>query len=152
MLSCPNVLSAPSDAYSMLSWDKKKVWLAGWCVHIPTSFCMFFLDEGASWSLLGATMLIGLSFGGSSYLYKAIQAVRADAIASADSVISADVCMHCMYAVIQDAIDYDELRTTRRREGQYITFWALIPKLVAIPAASIPLVILEQVPLYASSI
>lgn len=41
-----------------------------------------------------------------------------------------------------DVIDYDELRTGRRREAQYTSFWALIPKLVAIPGSSIPLAIL----------
>lgn len=96
-------------------WDKKYVWLFGWGISVPSSLMLFFLEEGAEASLLILVFITGASFGGSSYLYQTIQA---------------------------DAIDYDELRTTRRREGQYITFWALIPKLVAIPAASIPLVVL----------
>lgn len=112
-----SAISIPAWCYAAQRWDKKNVWLAGWCAQLPASMAMFFLEEGSTYSLLGLTALLGLSFGGSSYLYKAIQA---------------------------DAIDYDELRTTRRREGQYITFWALVPKLVAIPAASIPLIVLEQ--------
>lgn len=112
-----SALSIPMWCWLAQHYDKKHVWLAGWFVHLPASFCMFFLPPGATVSLIGLTACTGLSFGGSSYLYKAIQA---------------------------DAIDYDELRTTRRREGQYITFWALIPKLVAIPSASIPLIVLEQ--------
>ncbi len=42
-----------------------------------------------------------------------------------------------------DVIDYDELRTGRRREAQFTSFWGLIPKLVAIPGSSIPLAILS---------
>ncbi len=48
-------------------------------------------------------------------------------------------------AMAADVIDYDELRTGRRREAQYTAFWALIPKLVAIPGSSIPLAILAAV-------
>ena len=111
-----SAISIPMWCWLAQHYDKRSVWLFGWLIHLPSSFAMFFLTEGASYSLITLTAVTGFSFGGSSYLYKAIQA---------------------------DAIDYDELKTTRRREGQYITFWALIPKLVAIPSASIPLVILE---------
>ena len=113
-----SAISIPLWCYLAQHYDKKKIWLIGWAIQLPASLFMFFLQEGASYTLITLVAIIGLCFGGSSYLYKAIQA---------------------------DAIDYDELRTTRRREGQYITFWALIPKLVSIPSASIPLVVLEQV-------
>lgn len=46
-------------------------------------------------------------------------------------------------AMAADVIDYDELRTGRRREAQFTSFWAMIPKLVAIPGSSIPLAILS---------
>jgi GPH family glycoside/pentoside/hexuronide:cation symporter len=48
-------------------------------------------------------------------------------------------------AMAADVIDYDELRTGKRREAQYTSFWTLIPKFVAIPGASIPLAILSAV-------
>ena len=48
-------------------------------------------------------------------------------------------------AMAADVIDYDELRTGRRREAQYMAFWALIPKFVAIPGSSVPLAILAAV-------
>jgi GPH family glycoside/pentoside/hexuronide:cation symporter len=45
-------------------------------------------------------------------------------------------------AMQADVIDYDELHTGKRREAQYGSFWAIIPKFVAIPSAAIPLGIL----------
>lgn len=48
-------------------------------------------------------------------------------------------------AMAADVIDYDELRTGKRREAQYTSFWAMIPKFVAIPGSSIPLAVLSAV-------
>jgi len=48
-------------------------------------------------------------------------------------------------AMAADVIDYDQLRTGKRREAQYMAFWALIPKFVAIPGASVPLAVLAAV-------
>jgi GPH family glycoside/pentoside/hexuronide:cation symporter len=45
-------------------------------------------------------------------------------------------------AMTADIIDYDELRTGKRREAQYGAFLGMIPKFVAIPGSSIPLAIL----------
>ena len=42
-------------------------------------------------------------------------------------------------------IDYDELHTGKRREAQYIVFWAMLPKFVAIPSAAIPIAILGSI-------
>jgi GPH family glycoside/pentoside/hexuronide:cation symporter len=44
-----------------------------------------------------------------------------------------------------DVIDYDELRTGKRREAQYTSFWAIIPKFIAIPGSAIPLAVLAAV-------
>jgi hypothetical protein len=41
-----------------------------------------------------------------------------------------------------DVIDYDELRTGKRREAQHGAFWAIVTKLVVIPSAAIPIAIL----------
>lgn len=45
-------------------------------------------------------------------------------------------------AMVADVTDYDELRTGKRREAQYMAFMTFVPKFVAIPGASIPLAIL----------
>jgi GPH family glycoside/pentoside/hexuronide:cation symporter len=44
-----------------------------------------------------------------------------------------------------DVIDYDELRTGKRREAQYASFGGLIPKFVSIPGSAIPLAVLAVV-------
>ena len=41
-------------------------------------------------------------------------------------------------AMSADVIDYDQLRTGKRREGQLQAFWSIVPKLVAIPSAAVP--------------
>jgi GPH family glycoside/pentoside/hexuronide:cation symporter len=48
-------------------------------------------------------------------------------------------------AMAADTIDYDELLTGKRREAQFGSFWAIVPKFVAIPGSSIPLAILGWV-------
>ena len=45
-------------------------------------------------------------------------------------------------ALLADVIDYDELCTGKRREAQYASIWTAVRKFVAIPAASVPLVLL----------
>jgi GPH family glycoside/pentoside/hexuronide:cation symporter len=48
-------------------------------------------------------------------------------------------------AMVADVIDYDELCTGKRREGQFSSFWAIIPKFVKIPGSAVPLAILAAV-------
>jgi GPH family glycoside/pentoside/hexuronide:cation symporter len=48
-------------------------------------------------------------------------------------------------AMAADVIDYDELHTGKRREGQFSSFWVVIPKFVKIPGSAIPLAILAAV-------
>jgi GPH family glycoside/pentoside/hexuronide:cation symporter len=48
-------------------------------------------------------------------------------------------------AMAADVIDYDQLRTGKRREAQYMAFWELIRKFVAIPGSSVPLAVLAAV-------
>lgn len=45
-------------------------------------------------------------------------------------------------AMLADVVDYDELRTGKRREAQYSVFLSLLPKFISIIAASMPLAIL----------
>ncbi len=44
-----------------------------------------------------------------------------------------------------DVIDYDEFLTGKRREAQFGAFWAIIPKFVSIPGASVPIALLAWV-------
>jgi len=45
-------------------------------------------------------------------------------------------------SMLADIIDYDELRTGKRREAQFGVFLSLLPKFISIIAATLPLVIL----------
>ena len=45
-------------------------------------------------------------------------------------------------AMQADIIDYDELQSGLRREGQYGALWQIVPKFVAVPGASIPIAIM----------
>ncbi|GBD25869.1 putative symporter YjmB [bacterium HR30] len=97
---------------------KKGAWLASFFMGITGGAGLFFLGPG---DLVSATFLIawaGSSFGAGLFLGPAMQA---------------------------DVIDYDELHTGRRREAQYSAFWGMLPKLVAIPSAAIPIAILGSI-------
>ena len=76
---------------------------------------MFFLDRGDTIPTLFLIAWSGSSFGAGLFLGPSIQA---------------------------DVIDYDELHTGKRREAQYTSFWAMLPKFVAIPSAAIPIAVL----------
>jgi GPH family glycoside/pentoside/hexuronide:cation symporter len=45
-------------------------------------------------------------------------------------------------AMKADVIDHDELHTGQRREAQYTSLWAILPKFVQIPAAAVPIALL----------
>jgi len=45
-------------------------------------------------------------------------------------------------AMKADVIDHDELHTGHRREAQYTSLWAILPKFVQIPAAALPIALL----------
>jgi GPH family glycoside/pentoside/hexuronide:cation symporter len=48
-------------------------------------------------------------------------------------------------AMQADVIDYDELYTGQRREAQFTAFWAMVPKLVGIPGAALPIALLAMI-------
>jgi GPH family glycoside/pentoside/hexuronide:cation symporter len=95
--------------------EKKPAWLAAIGVGALSLGGTFWIGEGDV--ALGLTLFTaaGFSFGGQILLTPSIQA---------------------------DVIDYDELHTGHRREAQYGALWALLPKLVAIPGAAVPLAVL----------
>jgi hypothetical protein len=98
-------------------WGKKRAWLLGWVLAIPAHATCFFLGRGDQWVYLCLLAWMG-ACGGASFLSWAIKA---------------------------DVIDYDEFHTGKRREGQYLAFWEVVPKLIAIPGASVPFAILGAV-------
>ncbi|MDG1400502.1 MAG: MFS transporter, partial [Candidatus Binatia bacterium] len=80
--------------------------------------CLFFLGDGNSMVVLGIFLLIGFA-------------------SSTGLVI--------LPSMVADVIDYDEFLTGKRREAQFGSFWAIVPKFVAIPGASLPLALLAWV-------
>jgi GPH family glycoside/pentoside/hexuronide:cation symporter len=54
-------------------------------------------------------------------------------------------------AMLADAVDYDELRTGKRREAQYTALWHIVPKFIAIPGAALPLALLGSLGYVAGS-
>jgi len=83
---------------------KKAAWLASMAVNTGTFIGVFFLGPGdaAIYGIL--VFLSGIGFGATLAIPSAIQA---------------------------DVIDYDELLTGERREGQYIGIWSIAKKLAA---------------------
>ncbi len=96
-------------------FGKRPTWLASSFVGISGGAAMFFLGAGDTILCLAMILWSGSGFGAGLFLGPAMQA---------------------------DVIDYDELHTGKRREAQYSSFWAMLPKFVAIPSAAIPIAIL----------
>lgn len=94
---------------------KKKAWIAAMAVNTGAFAGVFWLRPGDT-GLYGFLVLVsGVGFGATLALPSAIQA---------------------------DVIDYDELLTGRRREGQYIGLWSISKKLAAALGVGIALAIL----------
>ena len=95
---------------------KRLVWLWSFWIGMAASVGMFMLGPGDTpWFL--ALILVTGTGNGAALLHPSMQA---------------------------DIIDYDELHTGRRREAQFASFWAIVPKFIAIPSAAVPLVVLAQ--------
>lgn len=83
---------------------KKPAWIWAMLINTGAFFGVFFLEAGQQW-LFGVLVVIsGAGFGAGLALPSSIQA---------------------------DVIDYDEMMTGRRREGQYIGLWSIVKKLSA---------------------
>jgi GPH family glycoside/pentoside/hexuronide:cation symporter len=85
-------------------FGKKETWIASMAVNTGAFIGVFFLGPGDSLIYGFLVVVSGIGFGATLALPSAIQA---------------------------DVIDYDELRTGRRREGQYIGLWSVAKKLAA---------------------
>jgi GPH family glycoside/pentoside/hexuronide:cation symporter len=94
---------------------KKKAWLASMAVNTGAFIGVFFLGPGDA-AVYGILVFIsGIGFGATLAIPSAIQA---------------------------DVIDYDELLTGERREGQYIGLWSIAKKLAAAVGIGVGLPIL----------
>jgi GPH family glycoside/pentoside/hexuronide:cation symporter len=98
----------------MPRFGKRGAWLIGWGIALPAWALGLLLRKGDVYPYM-VLLFIGGFAGGSSFLNFSIKA---------------------------DVIDYDELCTGKRREAVYLAFWEMVPKLIAIPGASLPFVIL----------
>jgi len=98
------ILFLPGWIYISRRTGKKAAWLVSMGVNSGAFLGVFFLGPGDAWIYGILVFLSGIGFGATLALPSAIQA---------------------------DVIDYDELLTGERREGQYIGWWSISKKLAA---------------------
>lgn len=140
----------PYFVYYVIRPEQPASWLAGFLViHLGAGFVSLPLWMAVSRRLgklptMATASVIGIS--GSLLFYLVGQGATgfASAIYAVTGVASG-AFLFLVPSMGADTIDYDELRTGRRREAQFAAFWAIIPKLVSIPGASIPIAILGAV-------
>ena len=96
-------------------FEKKKAWLASIVINSGAFLGVFFLGPGDAWLYGILVFLSGIGFGATLAIPSAIQA---------------------------DVIDYDELLTGERREGQYIGLWSISKKFAAAVGVGLGLSIL----------
>ena len=94
---------------------KKAAWLVSMGINSGVFMGVFFLGPGDVWIYGVLVFLSGIGFGATLALPSAIQA---------------------------DVIDYDELLTGERREGQYIGWWSISKKLAAATGIGVGLAVL----------
>jgi GPH family glycoside/pentoside/hexuronide:cation symporter len=99
-------------------YGKKETWMASMVVNTGAFIGVFFLGPGDAGIYGVLVVLSGVGFGATLALPSAIQA---------------------------DVIDYDELKTGHRREGQYIGLWSIAKKLAAAVGVGAGLAILGAV-------
>ena len=97
------------------SFGKKQAWLAAMAINTGAFSGVFFLGAGDEVLYGVLVFLSGIGFGATLAIPSSIQA---------------------------DVIDYDELMTGERREGQYIGIWSLAKKIAAAAGVGIGLSIL----------
>jgi len=98
------ILFLPGWIYIARHTGKKTAWIASMAINSGAFMGVFFLGPGDAWMYGVLVFLSGIGFGATLALPSAIQA---------------------------DVIDYDELLTGERREGQYIGWWSISKKLAA---------------------
>lgn len=109
------LLGVPLWIWLAARLGKLRVLVIGASIGIVGSALLFFVPAGATAMAAGIFLLIG---------------------------VQSSVGLVVLPSMGADVIDYDELLTGKRREAQFGAFWAILPKFVAIPGASIPLAVL----------
>jgi GPH family glycoside/pentoside/hexuronide:cation symporter len=99
-------------------FGKKRTWLGSIAINTGAFLGVFFLGPGDAWIYGVLVFLSGIGFGATLAIPSAIQA---------------------------DVIDYDELFTGERREGQYIGLWSISKKFAAAVGVGLGLSILGMV-------
>ncbi len=98
--------------------DKKAAWLVAMGINTGAFLGVFFLGPGQGDAYAVLVVLSGLGFGGTVAIPSSMQA---------------------------DVIDYDELRSGRRREGAYVGVWSIARKAAAALGVGLALLILGSV-------
>jgi len=109
------ILFLPFWIYISRRTGKKAAWLVSMGINSGAFMGVFFLGPGDTWLYGILVFLSGIGFGATLALPSAIQA---------------------------DVIDYDELLTGERREGQYIGWWSISKKLAAAVGIGVGLAVL----------
>jgi GPH family glycoside/pentoside/hexuronide:cation symporter len=99
--------------------------------------------HGKLWTIILSSS-IGI-VGGSTLFFIPPQAVELVVAIFFLMGISSSTGLVILPSMGADVIDYDEFLTGKRREAQFGSFWAIMPKFVAIPGAAVPLAILSWV-------
>ena len=97
---------------------KLPVWLINAFIGVTGGISLFFVGEGDQMTVLFIELYVGMQ---------------------------SQVWLFLGGAMHADVIDYDELRTGKRREAQFSSLWSIIPKFALISGAAIPLAILGGV-------
>ncbi len=108
----------PMWVWAAQRFGKLEAWLASFGIGITAGIALFFCGPGDLWWVAALHVWAGIGFGAGGLLVPAMQA---------------------------DVVDYDELHTGKRREAQFAAFWAIVPKLVAIPGAALPIAALAAI-------
>jgi GPH family glycoside/pentoside/hexuronide:cation symporter len=112
------VLFLPGWVYMARRLEKKITWLAAMVINTGAFTGVFFLGPGDAHLYGILVFLSGIGFGATLAIPSAMQA---------------------------DVIDYDELLSGQRREGQYIGIWSITKKLAAALGVGLALAILGAV-------
>ncbi|MCG6918164.1 MAG: MFS transporter [Deltaproteobacteria bacterium] len=112
------VLFLPGWIYMARKLEKKVTWLSAMAINTGAFTGVFFLGPGDAHIYAVLVFLSGIGFGATLAIPSAMQA---------------------------DVIDYDELLTGQRREGQYIGIWSITKKLAAALGVGLALSILGAV-------
>jgi GPH family glycoside/pentoside/hexuronide:cation symporter len=112
------ILFLPAWVRLARRFGKKETWVASMAVNTVAFLGVFFLGPGDTAIYAVLVIISGIGFGATLALPSSIQA---------------------------DVIDYDELKTGRRREGRYIGLWSIAKKLAAAVGVGVGLAVLGAV-------